>query len=163
MDIINHQLFADGVLIADLPRLHYGVTVSVWSVPTDYRANGFFVATQGEWPGEEFGEPVFSAFLPADAQAIQLDANRRLIMRLTEAVQAHMDSTVQQRGYDTLLSACTYANSANPTFKAEGDACVAWRDAVWDFCYEWVAEAQAGLAMPPTEQELILALPELVW
>lgn len=41
--IENHVLYANGVKVQDLPKLAKPAAVSVWTVPTDYQANGFYV------------------------------------------------------------------------------------------------------------------------
>ena len=83
--------------------------------------------------------------------------------QLTAAVQAYMDSTVQTRGYDNIHTACSYANSTDHIFAAEGQACLQWRDMVWRKCYDILAEVQAGKRAIPTVEELIAELPVLVW
>jgi hypothetical protein len=85
------------------------------------------------------------------------------VAEYTAAVQAHLDAKAQERNYDGILSACTYATSSNPKFKAEGQACVDWRDAVWAQCYATMAAVQQGQQLPPTLAELIDSLPDLVW
>lgn len=82
---------------------------------------------------------------------------------LENAVQRHLDDTAKVRGYDDILSACTYANSLNATFKIEGLAAVAWRDDVWSCCYGALAAVQSGTRAIPTEAELIAELPVMVW
>lgn len=83
--------------------------------------------------------------------------------QLTEAVQNYMDTTVQARNYDNINSACTYANSTDHIFAAEGVACVKWRDAVWRKCYDMLAEVKAGTRAIPTAEEVIAELPALEW
>ena len=83
--------------------------------------------------------------------------------QLTAAVQAYMDSTAQTRGYDNIHTACSYSNSTDPIFAAEGQACLQWRDMVWRKCYNILAEVQAGSRDIPTVEELIAELPVLVW
>lgn len=83
--------------------------------------------------------------------------------KLTAVVQEHMDKTAQERNYDSIASACSYANSTDTTFRAEGLACVAWRDACWRRCYEIQAAVLAGTRSIPTAEELIADLPALVW
>lgn len=77
------------------------------------------------------------------------------------AVQAHLDAAAQARGYDNIVSACSYASTANP-FQNEGIAYLNWRSAVWNHCYQVLADVQAGLRAIPTTAELIAELPVLV-
>lgn len=90
-------------------------------------------------------------------------ATQSTISRLTDAVQNHMDKTAQQRGYDNLLSACTYATSSNLPFQAEGQACVEWRDAVWAYCYQVMGNVMSGNVAIPNESDLIASLPLISW
>lgn len=82
---------------------------------------------------------------------------------LKAAVQAHLDSTVQTRNYNGILSCCSYVSSTDSVFAAEGAAALAWRDAVWRYCYNVLADYEAGLRPLPTAEELIAALPTLNW
>jgi hypothetical protein len=83
--------------------------------------------------------------------------------RLTDGVQNYMDATVQTRGYDNIHTACTYVSSTDEVFKAEGTACLAWRDSVWRTCYNILDEVKAGKRAIPTLEEVIAELPVLVW
>jgi hypothetical protein len=87
----------------------------------------------------------------------------QIIAGLTREVQAHLDATARTRNYDGILSLCSYAASAHPTFVAEGLAGVAWRDAVWAACYAVMAAVQAGTRAAPTPAELLAELPPMVW
>ena len=82
---------------------------------------------------------------------------------LTDGVQSYMDTKVQERGYDNIHTACSYANSTDEVFKAEGTACLAWRDSVWRTCYNILAEVKAGTRPIPTLEEVIAELPKLEW
>lgn len=83
---------------------------------------------------------------------------------LTKAVQDYMDRTVQTRNYDSIHTACTYANSTDPKFSAEGKACVVWRDGVWRTCYDIQNAILSGARTNiPTAEELIAELPKLEW
>lgn len=82
---------------------------------------------------------------------------------LTKAVQEYMDTTVQTRGYDNINSACSYSTSTDAVFLAEAQACVVWRDKVWRYCYNALAQVLAGQRDIPTADQLISELPELDW
>lgn len=74
------------------------------------------------------------------------------------AVQVHLDAAAKAAGYDSILSACSYAGYANP-FQAEGQSFVVWRGSVWEYCYAQLALVQAGTRTAPTIDELIAELP----
>jgi hypothetical protein len=84
-------------------------------------------------------------------------------MELLAAVQQHLDATVRTRGYDSMLSCCSYVSSTDPTFSAEALDAAAWRDAVWRYCYDAQDDYTAGTRPVPTPDELIAELPALVW
>lgn len=92
---------------------------------------------------------------PAAPQALQ--------EAVVDAVQLRLDDFARTRAYDGILSACSYAASTVPQFKAEGDYCVQARDAHWSTCYQLLAEVQAGLRAVPTLDEVLAALPALQW
>jgi hypothetical protein len=79
------------------------------------------------------------------------------------AVQAMLDAKAREREYDGILSATTYATSTLPRFQAEGQACVAWRDAVWSKCYELMEQVDTGALAQPTVDELLAMLPAMEW
>lgn len=82
---------------------------------------------------------------------------------LESGVQQYMDTTVQTRGYDNILSCCSYISSSVAQFASEGQAAVAWRDAVWNTCFSILDDAFAGLRPVPTLDELIAELPAIGW
>jgi len=79
----------------------------------------------------------------------------------TKAIQAHMDAKAKERGYDNIVSACSYAGYEN-TFRVEGEAYGIWRASCWHYAY-----AQLGLILSaersmPTIEAFIAELPVLV-
>lgn len=86
-----------------------------------------------------------------------------IITSLTQAVQSRLDSEARTHNYDGILSLCSYATSLDPIFKAEGQAGVEWRDAVWRTSNQIMAEVKAGTRPVPTSEELLAELPGMVW
>jgi hypothetical protein len=83
--------------------------------------------------------------------------------RLTSAIQSMLDDKAKERGYDSILSLCTYATSPTAKFAAEGQAGVSWRDEVWAKGYTILADVEAGTRSIPTVDELLSELPSFVW
>ena len=78
--------------------------------------------------------------------------------QLTAAVQEHLDAEAQTKGYDNIVSACSYAGAPNP-FQVESMAFITWRGEVWAACYAIMAEVEAGTRAIPAAEELIAELP----
>lgn len=86
------------------------------------------------------------------------------IKRFADAAQTRLDAWAQSRGYDGILSACTYATSQVPRFQAEGQRCVDLRDQTWARLYEILAEVEAGTRpVPLSLTEIEADLPVLTW
>jgi hypothetical protein len=83
--------------------------------------------------------------------------------RYTEAVQDRLDAFARTRGYDGIMSACSYANSKTTRFQVEGEYCLDVRDATWAKCYEVMGAVLAGEQDTPTLEELLETLPKLEW
>jgi hypothetical protein len=88
---------------------------------------------------------------------------KQIITALTVAIQQHLDSTARTRHYDSVDSASKYIGGSNPTWNAEGLALRDWTIAVWEQCYEIMAEVQAGNRGIPTAEELLAELPVMSW
>lgn len=79
------------------------------------------------------------------------------------AIQGHVDATARSRNYDSGTSLAGYVASTNPTWAAEAQAFVAWRDAVWLYAYVELDKVTGGQREAPTVEDFIAELPELVW
>lgn len=99
-----------------------------------------------------------AAALPADPVGIEESINV-----LRTVVQMHLDATVKERGYDDILTACSYATDKNVIFRKEGTACLNWRSEVRTALNAVVEAIKEKPRSVPTAEELIAELPTLLW
>ncbi len=104
-------------------------------------------------------------WLVTDKTAEELQAETIQFMRMiVEQTQVRLDQFANTRNYGGILSACTYATSSVPKFRAEGQYCVAARDLTWSALYTLLAEVEAGTRPKPGRySDVEPLLPELVW
>lgn len=87
-----------------------------------------------------------------------------LMQNIVSQTQQRLDDFARTRGYDGILSACTYAASTFTKFQTEGQYCVNARDATWASLYTLMAEVQAGTRpMPGGYADVEASLPALAW
>lgn len=83
---------------------------------------------------------------------------------ITEQVQQRLDTFAQSRGYDNIVSACSYATSQHQKYGAEGRYCVQARENTWDALFAIEAEVVAGTRpLPNGYADIEAELPALVW
>jgi hypothetical protein len=99
-----------------------------------------------------------TSFAPAPMPPDQVKAE------IMTATQQRLDTFAGTRDYNSILSACTYATSAVPQFKRDGQYCVNARDATWGKLYTMLAEVEAGTRpMPSGYADIEGELPVLQW
>lgn len=79
------------------------------------------------------------------------------------AIQAHIDATAQERGYDSGVSCASYVNSTNQAWASEASAFVARRDNAWAYVYAELEKVQSGLREQPTIEDILAELPPMIW
>ncbi len=119
------------------------------------------------------GTPVFNANAQRweqDWQVLALTAEElqardtALYDSIVQATQARLDTFAQGRGYDNIVSACTYASSSVVKFATEGQYCVDFRDATWAALLAILAEVESGARQKPTGfADIENELPVLIW
>lgn len=80
----------------------------------------------------------------------------------TDALQLFLDKKARERQYDNAISLATYTSSTNAQWKAEADAFVAWRDAVYVYALSVLDSVQQG-GQQPTIDDFIAGLPAIAW
>ena len=96
----------------------------------------------------------------------QIAANKKnqIQSNIVQQTQERLDAFAQTRGYDSVLSACTYATSGIPKFATEGQYMVNMRDATWGKLYSIMESVKAGTTPMPTGfSDIEPLLPVLVW
>lgn len=104
------------------------------------------------------GDGTFSA--PVVTPPVLSDEEKIAVYRA--AVGTHIDQKAQSFGFDSIVTAVTYADEpADPLNQSYGQALRAWRSQCWEKCREVLATWQGGGA-EPTVDELIAGLPVFV-
>ena len=79
---------------------------------------------------------------------------------IENGIDNYINSVAKSRGYDSIVSACSYAGYPN-AFQVEGIALGTWRSSVWEESYAIMVKIQAGeIEMPKTIEEGIAMLPK---
>lgn len=111
---------------------------------------------QTKWFVRDLGTSQAASNRAAAVQALETS--------IIQATQARLDAFAATRGYDGILSACTYATSAVPKFAGEGQYSVNARDSTWAALYQLLADVQAGRhATPSNFDDVEPLLPVLTW
>ena len=90
-------------------------------------------------------------------ELIQLKAYAKASER---AIQAHINSVVKAKGYDSENSIAKYLVEGNP-FYLECKAISLWIGSVWVYSHQVQADVMAGTRTMPTIEELLAELPKV--
>ena len=131
-----------------ITRLSDGASIPADPANTDY-------AAYLQWLSEG-NTPTPAAIPPAPT-------SEQILESVVAAIQGRLDNFAKTRGYDGILSACTYASSKIARFMAEGQGCVNLRDATWSAAYVILGDVQAGNRPMPTLEQTLSELPPLEW
>jgi len=80
----------------------------------------------------------------------------------TAALDAHIDATAKERGYDTRVTCALRAAYPGP-YQAEGLAFAQWMDACYQQGTQALAEVMAGKRKVPTIDAFLKSLPSMEW
>lgn len=104
---------------------------------------------------------------PTDIEPIPAGGLIRPSLTVADAVsiaQSRLDQFAQHRGYDGILSLCSYATSSDPQFAAEGALGVQVRDETWRALYQILADIKNGQRPVPNDfSEIESELPTMEW
>jgi len=77
-------------------------------------------------------------------------------------LDAFIDQTAKDKGYDSRITATMYAGSENQ-YKEESQAFISWMALCYAYVYNTMNLIIAGTKELPTEAELLAELPRIVW
>lgn len=87
-----------------------------------------------------------------------------LRQEIVEKTQERLDLFAKTRGYDGILSACSYDPSTDVLFKQDAERAVYLRDLTWRTLYAHLEKINTGEAEIPTSfSDVEPLLPELTW
>lgn len=84
---------------------------------------------------------------------------------IVNMVQELIDSTANQKRYDTGESCCSYVGDPDEEFNADAVAFQAWRGRCWRTCYNILNSVKAGTVAPEdvTDEYVLERLPVMEW
>lgn len=84
---------------------------------------------------------------------------------IVSMVQELIDSTANQKRYDTGESCCSYVGDPDEEFNADAVAFQAWRGRCWRTCYNILNSVKAGTVAPEdvTDKYVLERLPVMEW
>lgn len=114
---------------------------------------------------DEFKKAVQSSEVKGNTYVISYKIVSKNLEELTalfkEKTQELLDTKAREKGYDDILSACSYAGYDND-FRAEGEAFGIWRAKVWKYGYGLLnAIAEGKHKMPKSFDEILTEMPTL--
>ncbi len=124
-------------------------------IPTEEE---FITLLEGKAAGREL-------VVDQDSQTVTLAAEADSVVkaRYMGYAQTVLEEAAQGRGYDSIISVCSYANSTNPTYAAEATAAIVGRDNVWTTAFLIYSQVLAGEIPLPTKAEFLSMLPAIEW
>ena len=128
---------------------------------------GYLKAIYKDYPTntDEFKKVVQISEVKDDTYVVSYEIVSKNLEELTalfkEKTQELLDAKAKEKGYDDILSACSYAGYDND-FRAEGEAFGIWRAKVWKYGYGLLnAIAEGKHKMPKSFDEILAEMPTL--
>jgi hypothetical protein len=140
-------LIAQGI-VAQIEAQEFPVALPFFWVECDETA-------QTGWVYNEVTQSVEPPPVPEKSEA-------EIMFEYQQAMQSHVNLTAMQRDYENGVACASYANSSNLKWKAEAEAFIIWRDAIWSYAIAFYDEIQQTGILPDVET-FISNAPEMTW
>lgn len=129
----------------------------ITNVRVQDNGKGQFIAY---WNESELGPQPAKQALLDQIPTLQLTHMQKQVER---EIREIIESKPLERGYDNLMTLTSYTTSSNVQWKAEADAFIAWRDSVFAYAYQTLADIQAELIPLPSLEDFMAGVPSLTW
>lgn len=150
------EILSDDTLTAlDIAEVHIEPFTESYNQLTEKLVLGEVVEADG----------LFSVgYIVAPKYPTEKEQEEELIKYFVDKTQTRLDDFAKQRGYDGILSACTYATSKIQKFQEEGQKCVDMRDSTWAALYDVLEKVKnKEIETPSSYDDIVQFLPELIW
>ena len=111
----------------------------------------------------EDGTRQFQIKAPRHQEPTQEELVRQRIDEIKVSVQNVLDAKAHEQEYDDGFTLATYATSTKERYRNQANQFIAWRDNVWDKCYEILNAFRSGEIEMPTVEYVLERLPNLEW
>ena len=118
---------------------------------------GYFMY-EGEIPqcAYTFGQSLVYENEMVVAKVLDVSVTKKVV---TATIQKVLDDKAKEKGYDDVVSACSYAAVEN-VFQAESKKFVVWRANMWAYAFAQLAAVAEGMrTLPMSTDELVAELP----
>jgi hypothetical protein len=116
----------------------------------------------GEWNVPNVERPL-EADLLAESDLYEIPYLKKSLQDSCQQYFAkHVEDEAILKQYSSAVSCASYVLSTNPQWKAEAEAFIAWRDAVYAYGISIISDVEGGAAIPTMEQ-VIAGLPKMNW
>ena len=146
--------------LVDICTLKYPGQIQLGNITFRQPANDILFAS---WSVPGIAQPLESDIL-AEAANWQVAYDQAQAINLFGPYVSNLlNSTAQSKQYDSSISICTYADSTNTQWKAEADAFIAWRDALFAYVINLQTQVLSNAIPIPTMDEFVAGLPVITW
>lgn len=125
-------------------------------IPGDWPDASSFVASDEAQIGWSYSGGVLAPPEPPTPNPPSIDDYRG-------AIQSLVDQTAASKQFNDGVTLASYKDSTVIEWAAQSAAFIAWRDAVWIYCYAELAKVQAGARPQPTLADFLAELPTIGW
>lgn len=98
----------------------------------------------------------------AEVDAANAPSQSAQLKNIERAIERHMDTVAQAKGYDDRNSCRLYSGFANP-YQAEAIKFGQWVANCWALTFQAQTEIVAGTRPMPTITEAVAMLPTMIW